>query len=354
MKANIFFVWSLFLSALFIAGNAAFFSVKGIALLFSGSMLPVAIMASSLEIGKLFTVSFLYRYWKESSMLLKFYLTTASLVLIAITSLGIYGYLANAFEHTKSRVEMYEKEIVQINQDTAQTQIQIENTQKLTSKTDDKSDDALAGYERIYNDFKTANEKERDTLRNRIKELEEKYNTIKNKGGLFSNSEKKAQQELEAQQPERDKIKSQLEDIDIALKNEYAKFMEQVNSIRSNTSVDEKQSLVKIDDLYARIATNDKKIVVLNQEIANTDIGTFRFAARAFDVDTDTAVKWFTLAIVLVFDPLAICLVIGFNVAHVKLYGKQLHLNPNTQSIKEQYTIVRGAMKDVKKQEREG
>ena len=92
MKSNIFFVWSLFLSALFIAGNAAFFSVKGIALLFSGSMLPVAIMASSLEIGKLFTVSLLYRYWKESSKLLKFYLITASTTLILITSLGIYGY----------------------------------------------------------------------------------------------------------------------------------------------------------------------------------------------------------------------------------------------------------------------
>ena len=352
MKTNILFVWSLFLSALFIAGNAAFFSVKGIALLFSGSMLPVAIMASSLEIGKLFTVSFLYRYWKETSKLLRFYLTTAAVVLIAITSLGIYGYLANAFEHTKTRVEMYEKEISQIQLDSDQTLTQIEETKKVTDKSDVKTDDALSGYERIYNDFKTSAERERDTLRNRTKELDDVVSAIKSKSGLFSNSEKKAQLELDKQQTERDDIKSQLDYIDDSLKKEYDKFMTQVNSLRTNTTVDEKQSLVKIDDLYARIAMNDKKIIVLNQEIANTDIGTFRFAARAFDVDTDTAVKWFTLAIVLVFDPLAICMVIGFNVAHVKLYSRQLHLDPNTQSIKEQYTIAREAMKDIVKDEK--
>ena len=73
---------------------------------------------------------------------------------------------------------------------------------------------------------------------------------------------------------------------------------------------------------------------------------------KEVDVDTDTAVKWFTLAIVLVFDPLAICMVIGFNVAHVKLYSRQLHLDPNTQSIKEQYTKAREAMKDIVKDEK--
>jgi predicted nucleic acid-binding Zn-ribbon protein len=351
MKSNIFFVWSLFISALFIAGNAAFFSVKGIALLFSGSMLPVAIMASSLEIGKLFTVSFLYRYWKETSKLLRFYLITASAVLIAITSLGIYGYLANAFEYTKTQVEMYERNIVQLKEDNKKLNVQISSTETTTDVKDDKTNDALLGYERIYNDFKASAEKERDALRSRQKELEDVIEAINSKGGLFSNAKKNAADELSKQQPERERISKQLQEVDISLKDEYAKFLDKINTLRDDTTSTEETSLVRIDDLYAKIKANDNEITSLNQNITNTDIGTFRFAARALDIETDLAVKWFTLAIVLVFDPLAICLIIGFNVAHVKLYGKQLDLNPNTQTVKQQYKITRAAMKEQKREE---
>ncbi|MEK9698210.1 MAG: hypothetical protein VW270_20750, partial [Candidatus Poseidoniales archaeon] len=82
------FIAFLGFSALFIAGCAAFFSVRGISLLFAGSMIPVAIMATSLEIGKLMTASFLYRQWKRCKFLMKFYLSLATVLLIGITSLG--------------------------------------------------------------------------------------------------------------------------------------------------------------------------------------------------------------------------------------------------------------------------
>ena len=62
----------LAMTATFIAGCAAFFSVRGISLLFAGSMIPVAIMASSLEVGKLMAASFLYRQWKRLKLLMKF------------------------------------------------------------------------------------------------------------------------------------------------------------------------------------------------------------------------------------------------------------------------------------------
>ena len=86
------------LSALLIAGSAAFFSVFGLSKLFSGAALSVIIMAGSLEFGKLVTAAFLYRYWDRVSFLQKFYLTLATIVLILITSGGIYGYLSNAYQ----------------------------------------------------------------------------------------------------------------------------------------------------------------------------------------------------------------------------------------------------------------
>jgi len=86
------------LSALFIAGCAAFFSVFGIGKLFSGAFIAVVIMASSLEIGKLVTASFLYRYWDKINLLQKVYMAAATIALIFITSAGIFGYLSNAYQ----------------------------------------------------------------------------------------------------------------------------------------------------------------------------------------------------------------------------------------------------------------
>ena len=112
-----FFTLMIGASALFIAGCAAYFSVRGIALTFgavSAFTIPIIIMASSLEFGKLIAASFLYRHWKTCHPTLKTYLLFAVGLLICITSAGIYGYLSQAFEQTLSQVEGYEKEIVSL------------------------------------------------------------------------------------------------------------------------------------------------------------------------------------------------------------------------------------------------
>ena len=86
------------LSAILIAGSAAFFSVFGLSKLFAGATLSVIIMAGSLEFGKLVAASFLYRYWDKINFLQKFYMSLATIILIAITSAGIFGFLSNAYQ----------------------------------------------------------------------------------------------------------------------------------------------------------------------------------------------------------------------------------------------------------------
>ena len=83
-------------TALAIAGVAAWFSIVGLMLLFSGMPLSIAVMAGTLEVGKLLTASWLYRYWNETSIMLRSYLTAAVVILMVITSIGIYGYLSKA------------------------------------------------------------------------------------------------------------------------------------------------------------------------------------------------------------------------------------------------------------------
>ena len=112
------------LSALFIAGCAAFFSVFGIAKLFSGAFFAVVIMASSLEIGKLVTASFLYRYWDKINQFQKIYMAAATVIIVLITSAGIFGYLSNAyqgatieFEKQTTALSFKEEQIEQLEED---------------------------------------------------------------------------------------------------------------------------------------------------------------------------------------------------------------------------------------------
>ena len=112
-NSKYFYIW-IGLSALFIAGSAAAFSVYGLAKLFSGAFLSVVVMASSLELGKLVAASFLYRYWKFINWFQKVYMTFAVIVLIGITSAGIFGYLSNAYQGATLEFEKQSTELLTI------------------------------------------------------------------------------------------------------------------------------------------------------------------------------------------------------------------------------------------------
>jgi hypothetical protein len=98
------------LTALAISAVAAFYSIVGLMAIFSASALSIAVMGIVLEIGKLVTASWLYQNWKKVPFLLKSYLTIAVIVLMFITSMGIFGYLSKAhIDQGKDVAEIYLK-----------------------------------------------------------------------------------------------------------------------------------------------------------------------------------------------------------------------------------------------------
>jgi hypothetical protein len=103
-------------TALLVAGCGAYFSVLGIATLFSGHFWQVAIMAGSLELGKLVATSFLYRYWKKVIWFLKVYMISAVLVLMVITSMGIFGYLSSGYQVNAGKTELIDNRVALIEQ----------------------------------------------------------------------------------------------------------------------------------------------------------------------------------------------------------------------------------------------
>ena len=119
-------------SALSVSASAAFYSVSGLSKLFAGASLEVMIMAGSLEVAKLVIASLLYQYRKTLPHGLKIYLTSATAVLILITSMGIYGFLSAAYQETASQAGNIDAQIalVETKRDNVKEQLAVYNAEK--------------------------------------------------------------------------------------------------------------------------------------------------------------------------------------------------------------------------------
>ena len=233
-------------TALLIAGCAAFFSVRGIATLFSGAFLAVIIMAGSLELGKLVATTFLHRYWSKTSALLKTYLLTAVFALMGITSLGTYGFLSAAFQTNAAALNTVTEKIALI-------------------------------------------EQQKGSLNDQVEQLQERITTL---------NESRKQQE------------KNLSSVTSNATTKYKLVYEDVQ--RSGTEINKVQE--KIEALQQQISVKDEDLTNLKLETTKAgDIGAFQFIAENFDMPLNTIVKWFIILIVIVFDPLAIALVLAFN-----------------------------------------
>ena len=108
----------LLLCALSLSTVAAYYSVVGLATIFAGAFWPVVIMGGLLEASKIVLSSWLYRSWEKVPVLLKTYLTSAVIILMIITSIGIFGFLSKAhieqtgqMKENLATIERYDTEI---------------------------------------------------------------------------------------------------------------------------------------------------------------------------------------------------------------------------------------------------
>ena len=103
-------IYFTFLAAFALSACAGLYSVIGLAAIFPGSYWPIIIMGSVLEGSKLVTTSWVYRNWDTAPRLMKYYMVTAIVILMAITSMGIFGYLSKAhLEHSADMAPLTDK-----------------------------------------------------------------------------------------------------------------------------------------------------------------------------------------------------------------------------------------------------
>jgi hypothetical protein len=187
-----------FLSAISISVIAAGYSIVGLATLFAGAVVPIIAMGSALEVGKLVAASWLYHNWNSDvPRLLKGYLFGAIIVLIFITSLGIFGFLSKAhLDQVKPtsgnniKIELLDKQINQQN-------LIIERAEKQISLLD-KALEVYIDKEYVTRGLKERKkqEEERNTLNTAINEASDKIAELTNQKASLSLEQDKIEAEV--------------------------------------------------------------------------------------------------------------------------------------------------------------
>ena len=247
------------ISALSVSLSAAFYSVSGIGKMFSGASIQVMIMMGSLEVAKLVLASLLYQYWSRLNKVLKFYYFVALFVLMSLTSAGIYGYLSSAYSETSNKLENIDK------------QVNVLNTKR-------------GMFETQLNDARTEKDRINSNIAELTKAVSNNFVQTKDKDGNIittssSANRKVYEEQLKSSQKRRD---------DILIKE---------------TALND--SITQIDLKKLELETNT--------DIAG-EIGPLKYIAKLTNKSIDQVINWFIIALMLVFDPLAVTLVVGANV----------------------------------------
>jgi len=263
------FPFMIAFSALSVSASAAFYSVYGLSKLFAGAQFEVIVMAGSLEVAKLVTASLLYQYWDTINKILRTYLTIATIILVLITSMGIYGFLSAAYQDTFNQLTIVENEKKFIQQ-------KVNFYQQDVTRYDQE-------LERISNNISALSNAKSQTIQVRDTSVAGGVRTT------ISTSEiRLAQSRIKTEEENR---------VNVQIKREIAadslqKFQLQVLELDNNT------------------------------EVAG-ELGPLKYLSGLTGYPMDKIINILLLVIIFVFDPLAISLVVAANFAFIQAYPKK-------------------------------
>ena len=284
-------------SALSVSASAAFYSISGLSKLFAGAALAVGLMAASLEVAKLVIASLLYQYRKGLPKLLKYYLSIACVVLILITSMGIYGFLSAAYQETAAKAGNIEAQIslVEVKRDNIKEQLVVYNEEKSSINS------AVA------------------SLRNGLSTNKIQYTDTA--GNVLTTTSSSTRRALEKQLDQ---------------------------AIDRQTTIN-----TRVDGLNEELFNYETEIVEIkmNDSVAG-ELGPLKYLSGLTGTPMDKIINWLLLTIIFVFDPLAIALVIAANYAFEQikpktrenLYGETVPEEKIIEVLKEDEYAVDGYM----------
>ena len=257
------------ISALSVSASAAFYSVSGLSKLFAGASFEVIIMAGSLEVAKLVIASLLYQYWDTINKILRVYLSIATVILVLITSMGIYGFLSAAYQETYSKLSVVENQKAFIQQ-------KIDFYQNDVTRYDTE-------IERISSNISTLSNAKASSIQIRDTSVVGGVRTT------ISTTELRMAQSR------------------INIEEENRKLAQQKRIVASDSLQKFQLQVLELDN---------------NTEVAG-ELGPLQYLSSLTGTSMDKIINVLLLIIIFVFDPLAISLVIAANFAFAQAYPKK-------------------------------
>ena len=311
-------------TALTISAIAAYYSIIGLATIFAAAVIPVIVMGSAMEVGKLVTVVYLHRYWDECKILLKSYLMFAVFFLMFITSMGIFGFLSKAHIEQTALSEEQIALAESIDDKLVRSQVKIDrwdseidrllkpNNERVDVQIGNEQETLNGIYDRIANEKKAVN----DAYNQKLKTINE---TIT---GFGSNARK---------QEEVDKANTQLQKELTDIDRKYASQIKDLTDVIKSYRVQSEQKTDDIDGKIAILEANvEKEQVIVDGLIEEkmvyekefrkleAEVGPVKYIAELVYGEADKsvledAVRWVIIILCIVFDPLAVALLIAWN-----------------------------------------
>lgn len=249
------------LSALSVSISAAFYSISGLSKLFAGASTEVIIMAGALEASKLVLATLLHQYWDHLGKLLRTYLTSAVVVLILITSMGIYGFLSAAYQETANKATIVDTRIAFL-----------EQKRNFYQEDVDRFDTEL---ERISDNIATLSQ-----ARSRDIQVRDTSSATGFRNTISTTELRLAQQRIESEE--------------------------------------ENRKLVQADRSEAADSLQKYQVLILDANIGNdiaAELGPLKYLSGLTGISMDRIINVLLLIIIFVFDPLAVSMVIAANYA---------------------------------------
>ena len=265
------------LTALSVSLSAAFYSVTGLSKLFAGASFQVMVMAGSLEVAKLVIASLLYQYWGQLNKILRTYLSVATVILVIITSVGIYEFLSAAYQETATKTGIVDKEV---------ELLELRKNRFIESR------------DYYYQEKKSLDEginQLRKGLSNNVIQYKDKET-----GQIITTTSSSNRRALQEQ------LKSAIEQ-------------------RSQISIKLEQATDSINSIEVKSLT-----VETESDLAG-ELGPLKYLSELTEVPMNRIINYLLLIIIFVFDPLAISLVIAANFAFDKIKPKKKEVDDNTE-----------------------
>ena len=349
------------ITSLVISAVAIFYSVTGLATIFAASVIPIVIMGSVLEVGKLITAVWLHRNWQKAVWWLKTYLTVAVIILMFITSMGIFGYLskshieqATASDDQIAKIQILDENIVRLDtkinrwddEITRLSSADIGNTRvdNLIKREEDALNKLLNTIDKEKSQYRTQATSDINAINNKLTQYrvatDNEITSINEQlKTCFSCSDEKqalidAKTNLSAKEDKADNsitvIKQKLNNDLINVVNGYSS---QLNPINARINELKTQSSSKTQDIDERVLTletsistaqltlstyrEDKSVIESQFRKLEAEVGPVKYIAEfIYDKQADRgmleeAVRWVIVTIIFVFDPLAVLLLIA-------------------------------------------